>query len=164
MIIDPVAVASGPVLGVISDTHGLLRPEALERLFGVCHIVHAGDVGGPDRREGDILARLAAIAPVTAVRGNVDRDGPPAALPHDVVVEVAGRRIYVVHDIADAAPPEGVDLVVTGHSHKVAVVEKSGAVWLNPGSAGPRRFKLPVTLATVPLDVSPLAPRIHHLV
>ncbi|PZX16519.1 hypothetical protein LX81_01888 [Palleronia aestuarii] len=137
-------------IGVISDTHGLVRPEALAALQGVDHILHAGDLG-----RGDMLSPLEAIAPVVAIRGNIDREGPAAALPDRETVEIAGARFHIVHDIADldAAPAEeGWDAVVFGHSHKPGMERRDGVLFLNPGSAGPRRFSLPVTLAIVTVE------------
>lgn len=133
-------------IGVISDTHGVVRPEALAALAGVDHIVHAGDIGGPD-----VLAALAAIAPVTAVRGNNDRDSP---LPDTELIELGGRHIYVLHDLheLDLDPrAAGIDVVIAGHSHKPMREVKDGVLYLNPGSAGPRRFKLPIALARLRL-------------
>lgn len=143
--------APGPTLvGVISDTHGLLRPEAMAALEGCDLVIHAGDVGDPA-----ILDRLRSIAPVRAVRGNVDRRPPLSALPATEWVEMGGTTFYVLHileelDLDPAAV--GVDVVVYGHSHRPALERRDGVVWLNPGSAGPRRFDLPVTLARVVLD------------
>jgi putative phosphoesterase len=136
-------------IGVISDTHGLLRPEAIEALAGVDHILHAGDVGDPR-----ILERLRAIAPLTAIRGNVDVSGICGALPATEAVELAGRLFYLVHALADLdiVPQEaGVSAVVFGHSHRAEIREQAGVLYLNPGSAGPHRFELPVTLAKVEL-------------
>jgi len=139
-------MARSPVtLGVISDTHGLVRPEALAALAGVGHIVHAGDVGGQA-----VFDALVAIAPVTAVRGNNDRDAWGRRLPETATLEFAGRRIFVLHDAAELAidpRAAGVDVVIAGHSHKPKQVREGGVLHLNPGSAGPRRFKLPITLA-----------------
>ncbi|QMV17428.1 YfcE family phosphodiesterase [Granulicella sp. 5B5] len=138
------------VVGVISDTHGLLRPEALEALRGVEHILHAGDVGS-----FDILERLKVIAPVTAVRGNVDTHGACAELPGTEMVELDGCYVYMVHarEWMDIVPKAaGVGLVVYGHSHEPGVERRDGVVYLNPGSAGPRRFKLPVSVARVRID------------
>jgi uncharacterized protein len=132
-------------VGVISDTHGLLRPEALELFAGVDHIIHAGDIGSPE-----ILETLRAVAPLTAVRGNNDKGAWADAILHTEVVEIEGRLLYVLHNIAelDIDPlQKGISAVITGHSHKPAVVEKAGVMYLNPGSAGPRRFKLPLTIA-----------------
>ncbi|MBI5482112.1 MAG: metallophosphoesterase family protein [Deltaproteobacteria bacterium] len=131
-------------IGVISDTHGRLRPAALEALAGVDLIIHAGDVGAPE-----ILKELAAIAPVTAVRGNVDRGHWANRLPRTAVVEAGGARIYVLHDAAaiDLDPQAaGFAVVVTGHTHRAAMREQDGILYFNPGSAGPRRFGLPVTV------------------
>lgn len=139
------------VVGVISDTHGLLRPEAVVALEGVDHILHAGDIG-----DQAILDRLRAIAPLTAIRGNVDVAGPCAKLPATEIVELGGRLFYLVHAIEDLdiePRAAGVAAVVYGHSHQPALEERNGVMYLNPGSAGPRRFKLPVTLAK--LRISP---------
>jgi putative phosphoesterase len=138
------------IVGVISDTHGLLRPEALSALAGVDRIVHAGDVG----RE-DILRSLERVAPVTVVRGNVDLDAWARRLPSTAALEVGGVRIYVVHDVAtlDIEPKAaGVHVVVFGHSHVPAVEQRDGVLYLNPGSAGPRRFTLPVTVARLQVE------------
>lgn len=132
-------------IGVVSDTHGLLRPEVLDRLRGVSRIVHAGDVGDPG-----ILDRLAAVAPVRAVRGNVDRGGWAETLPWTEVVDVDGVMLYVLHDLAelDLEPAaSGFAAVVHGHSHRPSIETRRGVLYLNPGSAGPRRFRLPVSLA-----------------
>lgn len=132
-------------IGVISDTHGLLRPQALEALAGADHILHAGDVGEPA-----ILQELAALAPLTAVRGNVDHGAWCAELPLTQLVEIAGNTVYLLHDLADLdldPAAAGVRVVVSGHSHRPAVQERAGVLYLNPGSAGPRRFHLPVTVA-----------------
>jgi len=134
-------------VGVISDTHGLLRPEALAALAGVEHILHAGDVG-----DFGILAELRKIAPVTAIRGNVDVSGACAELPATEVVELGGRVFYLVHSVHDLdvkAESAGIDVVVSGHSHKPGIERRGGVMYLNPGSAGPRRFKLPVSVAIV---------------
>ena len=133
------------LVGVISDTHGLLRPEALVALAGVEHILHAGDVG-----DARILDALREIAPVTAIRGNVDQWGDCAELPATEYVELAGKAFYLVHseDWLDLKPEAaGLACVVSGHSHKASVQTRGGVLYLNPGSAGPRRFKLPITLA-----------------
>jgi uncharacterized protein len=132
------------VIGVISDTHGLLRPEALTALRGVEHVLHAGDVGGPE-----LLAALARIAPVTAVRGNVDIEPWAEALPQTEFVEFGGASIYMLHDLAqlDLKPEAaGMRVVVYGHSHQPKIEEKNGVLYVNPGSAGPRRFQLPISL------------------
>lgn len=135
------------VLGVISDTHGLVRPEALAALSGVEHIFHAGDVGGRA-----VVDALAEIAPVTVVRGNNDRDAWGRTLPETITVTLAGRTIHMLHDRNDLDPKlAGVDVVITGHSHKPAQQWIGVTLYLNPGSAGPRRFKLPITLARLRL-------------
>lgn len=137
-------------VGVISDTHGLLRPEALSALQGVDHILHAGDVGAPE-----ILERLAQIAPTTAIRGNIDYSGLCAALPATELVTLAGRHFYLVHALADLdLKPEaaGIDAVIYGHSHKSHLETRGGVLYLNPGSAGPRRFSLPLSLARLYLS------------
>ncbi|WP_260741080.1 metallophosphoesterase family protein [Tunturiibacter lichenicola] len=138
------------LIGVISDTHGLLRPEAMAALRGVEHILHAGDVG-----DIAILDRLRGIAPVTAIRGNVDVSGACAELPATDVVELGGQLFYLVHSVHDLdinAKAAGVAMVVSGHSHKAKVEVKDGVVYFNPGSAGPRRFSLPVTVGFVTVD------------
>ncbi len=135
------------LIGVISDTHGLLRPEAVAALKGVDHILHAGDVG-----DAGILDELRRVAPVTAIRGNVDTHGACAALPAVDFVELAGKVFYLVHSVhwLDINPVvAGVAAVVSGHSHKPEIETRGGVMYLNPGSAGPRRFKLPVTLGMV---------------
>jgi len=135
---------------VISDTHGLLRPEALAALRGVEHILHAGDVG-----DAAILAALREIAPVTAIRGNVDTSGVCAELPATDVVELGGSLFYLVHSVHDLdinPKVAGVAMVVSGHSHKAKVEVKDGVVYFNPGSAGPKRFSLPVTVGFVTVE------------
>jgi uncharacterized protein len=136
-------------IGVLSDTHGLLRPEVVEALAGVDYILHAGDVG-----DGRILEWLRRIAPLTAIRGNVDVSGVCGELPATDAVELGGRLFYLVHSLADLdidPAVAGVAVVVSGHSHRAEVEERDGILYLNPGSAGPRRFDLPVTLAKVNL-------------
>ena len=141
-----VAVGSNTLtVGVISDTHGLLRPEAVAALRGVDRILHAGDVG-----TAEVLAALKAIAPTTAVRGNVDHGAWATALPHTDVVRVGDLDIYMLHDIGtlDVDPVSaGFTIVLYGHSHQPRAESKQGVLYLNPGSAGPRRFTLPVTLS-----------------
>jgi len=167
MQVDPLAQGHNPVfddpmlLGVISDTHGLLRPEALEALAGVEHIIHAGDVGSPG-----IIPRLAEIAPITAIRGNVDTQPWARDIPAREVVTLAGRTIYVIHDLGDLdldPVAVGVDMVVSGHSHMPKVETRRGVFYLNPGSAGPRRFRLPVALARVDLASDQIRPENHEL-
>ena len=132
-------------MGVISDTHGLVRDEALAALAGSEAIVHAGDIGAPE-----VLQALRAIAPVHAVRGNNDRDEWARELPAIDVVEVGSQLLYLVHDIADLdvdPAAAGFAAVIYGHSHKPLAERRHGVLYLNPGSAGPRRFRLPVSVA-----------------
>jgi putative phosphoesterase len=138
------------LIGVISDTHGLLRPEALAALRGVEHILHAGDVG-----DIAILDALREIAPVTAIRGNVDVSGACAELPATDVVELGDKLFYLVHSVHDLdinPVAAGVAMVVSGHSHKASVTVRDGVIYFNPGSAGPRRFSLPVTVGFVTVE------------
>lgn len=131
-------------IGVVSDTHGLLRPQALERLRGVDRIVHAGDIGSPE-----VLRILEAVAPVTAVRGNNDRGAWALALPETAVLVVGTVRLYVLHDVKTlAVDPRAtaIDAVIAGHSHKPSLVEQAGVLFMNPGSIGPRRFTLPIAM------------------
>jgi uncharacterized protein len=137
-------------IGVISDTHGLLRPEATAALAGVDHILHAGDVGDPA-----ILDALAAIAPLSAIRGNIDTDGRCAELPATEIVELSGVMFYMLHDRnqLDLHPAAArISVVVSGHSHKASIEDRGGVLYVNPGSAGPRRFSLPVTLGMITLS------------
>jgi hypothetical protein len=138
------------LIGVISDTHGLLRPEAVAGLRGVEHILHAGDVG-----DMAILDALREIAPVTAIRGNVDVSGACAKLPATDVVELGDLLFYLVHSVHDLdinPAAAGVAMVVSGHSHKASVQVRDGVIYFNPGSAGPRRFSLPVTVGFVTVE------------
>jgi putative phosphoesterase len=150
-------------VGVISDTHGLMRPQALRALAGSDLIIHAGDVGA-----AEVLPALEAIAPVQAIRGNVDTGTWAGTLPETREVRVEGVRIWVLHDVQELTldpAAEGYQAVVAGHSHQPRIEKKEGVLYLNPGSAGPRRFRLPVTVARcevregkieaqlVPLDV-----------
>jgi len=138
------------IVGVISDTHGLLRPEAVAALRGSRYIVHGGDIG-----DETILRTLEAIAPVTVVRGNTDTEAWARRLPYTAVLDVDGVRIYAVHDIAqlDIDPrAAGVGVVVFGHSHRPGIEQRRDVLYLNPGSAGPRRFDLPVSLARLAID------------
>ncbi len=140
-------------IGLISDTHGLLRKEALEALRGSELIIHAGDVGKPE-----ILEELRKIAPVIAVRGNVDKERWAQGLPDAAVAEAGAVLIYVLHDVKtlDLNPTAaGFHIVVSGHSHKPGKTERDGVVYINPGSAGPRRFQLPVTVARLNLSRIP---------
>jgi putative phosphoesterase len=138
------------LIGVISDTHGLMRPEALTALRGVEHILHAGDVG-----DIAVLDALREIAPVTAIRGNVDVSGACGRLPATDVVELGDKLFYLVHSVHDLdinPVAAGVAMVVSGHSHKASVEVRGGVVFFNPGSAGPRRFSLPVTVGFVTVE------------
>jgi len=137
-------------IGVISDTHGLLRPEAVAALCGSDQILHAGDVGDPD-----ILEALARVAPVTAIRGNIDTAQWAIALPETEVLELAGVSIYMLHDLGklDLKPEAaGFKVVIYGHTHHPKLEEKNGVLYFNPGSAGPRRFKLPVSVGRLTID------------
>jgi len=148
-------------LGLISDTHDLLREDALAALAGVDRIVHAGDICSPA-----ILERLARIAPLEAVRGNNDRGAWAEALPQRKLVQVERVSILLVHDLATLAPapsPAEAGVVVYGHSHKPAIDTRNGVLYVNPGSAGPRRFKLPVSLAYLEIDGDEVRPRLHAL-
>ena len=132
-------------IGVISDTHGLLRPEAVAALNGVDHILHAGDVGDPA-----ILDVLGGIAPLTAIRGNIDRTGRCAALSPTELIDLDESTIYILHSLGDLdidPVAAGIGIVVSGHSHQPMIERRRGALYLNPGSAGPRRFSLPVSIA-----------------
>lgn len=149
------------LIAAISDTHGLLRPEALTALHGADHILHAGDIGDPE-----ILISLARIAPITVIRGNIDTSGPCALLPATEAIQLAGHLIYLIHSIRDLdLNPEvaGISLVLSGHSHKASIERRRNVLYLNPGSAGPRRFKLPVTLALIEASPATLTPRIIEL-
>ena len=153
---------SRPVLiGVISDTHGLLRPEALKALASVEHIIHAGDIGSPE-----IVARLKDIAPVTAIRGNVDTQPWAQGLPPWEVATIRGRTIYVIHD-RGTSPLDpvtaGFEMVVSGHSHCPLIETVDGVIYLNPAARAPRRFRLPITLAVVDVSAAGLRPSIQPL-
>jgi putative phosphoesterase len=147
-------------IGIISDTHGLLRPEAERGLAGVNHIIHAGDIGRPE-----IVDALRRIAPVTAIRGNVDSGEWAREYPDTRLVRLAGRSIYVLHDLKtlQADPGAGIDVIVSGHSHVPKIDTEDGVLYLNPGSAGPRRFRLPITIATLDITPGGMRPEIHDL-
>jgi len=148
-------------VGIISDTHGLLRPEVVRALDGVDVIVHAGDVGQPD-----VLSNLKHIAPVFAVRGNVDTAAWAQELPVTTVVEADGASFYVLHNLRELdLRPDGAkfDFVISGHTHQAEQFEGQGVVYLNPGSAGPKRFHLPVTLALLDLAKKPWKAEIVEL-
>jgi putative phosphoesterase len=141
------------IVGLISDTHGLLRPEALTALRGSELIIHAGDVGKPE-----ILETLCALAPVVAVRGNVDRGDWALRLPLTAVAEAGPALLYVLHDVngLDLKPAAAqINVVISGHSHKPGLSRRDGVLYVNPGSAGPRRFQLPVSVAQLDLSASP---------
>jgi putative phosphoesterase len=161
-------------IGLISDTHGLLRPEAVRALAGVRHIIHAGDIGGPE-----ILEELRRIAPVHAVRGNNDKGAWAAQIPRYLALELEGVSIQVLHDVKEIdnlrrhrplilrrhrplidPVAAGFSVVVSGHSHKPTVTERDGVQFVNPGSAGPRRFSLPVTIAFLDITTSSTRSRI----
>ncbi len=148
-------------IGVISDTHGLLRPEAVQALTGSDLILHAGDVGAEY-----VLEELEAVAPLVAVRGNVDRGVWTRGLPDSQVVEVENHLVYLLHDLEalDLAPEAaGVSVVVFGHSHQPEIRESRGVRYFNPGSAGPRRFSNPITLGFLDVTRGGLVPRVVHL-
>ena len=139
-------------IGVISDTHGLLRPEALDAVKGSDLIVHAGDIGSLE-----VIDQLAAIAPTHAVRGNIDKKSWAQDFSEDEFVEVGAALVYVLHNLEELAidpRAAGVRVVISGHSHKPSISREEGVLYLNPGSAGPRRFHLPVAVARLRLDSS----------
>jgi uncharacterized protein len=141
------------ILGLISDTHGLLRDRAVRAMQNTGHIIHAGDVGDPK-----ILEALEELAPVTAVRGNVDAAEWASKLPPTAMVNVGAVRIYVLHDVKELklnSIPSGVSIIVSGHSHKPGQETRGGIRYVNPGSAGPRRFNLPITAARLDLNSTP---------
>ena len=148
-------------IGIISDTHGLLRPEAVERLAGVDHIIHAGDIG-----RAEVIAGLRELAPTTAIRGNIDKGQWADNHPHTEWLTLGDRTFYVLHNLneLDLDPAAaGIDVVVSGHSHQPKIETIDGVLYLNPGSAGPRRFTLPIALATLELGGDALRPRIHQI-
>jgi putative phosphoesterase len=148
-------------IGVISDTHGILRPEAEQRLAGVAHIIHAGDIGRPE-----VIDMLRRIAPVIAIKGNVD-NGPWAEKYRDTEkVRLGDHSIYILHDIHDLQLDPaacGINVVISGHSHRPLIETKDGVLYLNPGSAGPHRFNLPITLAMLDLTAGGPKALLHHL-
>lgn len=144
------------IIGLMSDTHGLLRNEAMQALMQSELIIHAGDIGKPE-----IVTALKAIAPVVAIRGNIDVSPWAASLPRSETVQAGMHKIYVVHDLKDLdfdPVAQGIDIVVSGHSHKPATREINGVLYVNPGSAGPRRFRLPITVAH--LDTGQRPPKV----
>ena len=149
-------------VGLISDTHGLLRPEALDFLAGCDHIVHGGDIGN-----AAILERLAAIAPVTTVRGNNDGEAWARAIPVSAQLSIGGVVLHAIHDIKELnidPAALGVRVVVSGHSHRPSCSERNGVLYINPGSAGRRRFSLPISAAELIIDGGQVRPRIVTLV
>jgi uncharacterized protein len=147
-------------IGLISDTHGLLRPQALQALSGVERIIHGGDIGGEA-----LLHALQAIAPVEAVRGNNDQDSWALKLPWHLNLEIEGVSIHVLHDLKelpDRLAPS-CQVVISGHSHRPGIVHREGVLYVNPGSAGPRRFNLPVTLGHLWLQGGTARAEIQHL-
>jgi len=154
-------ILSSRFIGIISDTHGLLRPEALAALRGSDYIIHAGDIG-----DSAILKQLAEIAPVTAIRGNVDREAWARKIPSTNVLEVGGISIYVLHNLNELdLKPEaaGFDVVVCGHSHRPNQEMKNGVLYFNPGSAGPRRFGLPATVGRLTISAGKVSGEIVEL-
>src|SRR5215469_6055557 len=145
-------------VGVISDTHGLLRPEAIVAMRGFDHILHAGDIGDPA-----ILDQLRRLAALTAIRGNIDRRGPCAKLPATEWIELAEHKLYLIHDINkfELNPvAAGIAAVISGHSHRPSIRWHEGVLYFNPGSAGPRRFKLPISVGILEIEDRGIEPRI----
>jgi putative phosphoesterase len=148
-------------IGLISDTHDVLRPQARDALAGVAHILHAGDIC-----ESHVLADLAAIAPVTAVRGNNDRGAWARELQKTMRVELGGVSIFIVHDLAELnidPGAAGVQAVIYGHSHKPRIEERAGVLYVNPGSAGPRRFSLPVSVGFLEIKTGKISATLETL-
>ena len=134
-------------IGLVSDTHNLLRPEVLEYLRGSDHILHAGDICGEA-----VLRALAELAPLTAVRGNNDRGDWAQAIPETVTIELGGICVHMLHDLKQLVLPAGARVVISGHSHKPLLSERAGVLYVNPGSAGPRRFKLPISAGELRIE------------
>jgi len=148
-------------IGIISDTHGLLRPEAIRHLAGTDHIIHAGDIGAPEVIEG-----LRRIAPTTAIRGNIDAGEWAKNYPDTELVVLGGRAFYVLHNLEEIKldpAASGFDVIISGHSHRPRIETKTGVLYLNPGSAGPRRFKLPIAVAILVLSDQAILPRILEI-
>ena len=149
-------------LGIISDTHGLVRPEAVAFLHGCDRILHGGDIG-----DSEVLTRLSAIAPVTAVRGNNDTGAWARAIPETELFAFAGIQVYAIHDLSllDLDPvAAGIQVVVSGHSHRQRIERRDGIIFVNPGSAGPRRFKLPISVGEILVENGVIVPRTVELV
>ena len=148
-------------VGVISDTHGLLRPEAIVAMRGFDHILHAGDIGDPA-----ILDQLRRLAPLTAIRGNIDSSGRCAQLAATEWIELAGHKLYLLHDInkLDLNPvAAGIAAIISGHSHRPSIRWREGVLYFNPGSAGPRRFKLPISVGILEIKDGGIEPRIVNI-
>ena len=148
-------------IGIIADTHGIVRSSVRQALSGVSHIIHAGDIDKPE-----VLEELRQIAPITAVTGNMDKGGWAKALPVTELVEVGDSLLYILHNIDQLAiDPKvaGFAAVISGHSHRPSIVQKNGVFYINPGSAGPSRFSLPVTLIRLSISKSSISPRILNL-
>jgi uncharacterized protein len=148
-------------VGLISDTHSLLRVEAQAAMKGCDYIVHAGDIG-----DASILAKLAALAPVTAIRGNNDKGAWAQSIPASSVLSVGGIQVYVLHDLGELnfdPVAAGFRVVISGHSHRALIQERGGVLYVNPGSAGPRRFKLPVSVAELRVAGTSVHAQIHEL-
>jgi len=147
-------------IGLVSDTHGLLRAEAIEALRGSDFIVHAGDIG-----DASIVEALRALAPLTMVRGNNDLGAWARGIPELATLQVGGIAIGVVHELRDAGPlvDQRVDAIVHGHSHQPAIAERDGVLYVNPGSAGPRRFSLPVSVGEIVVEGNAMHPRLITL-
>lgn len=149
------------LIGVISDTHGLIRPESLRALRGAELIIHAGDIGKPE-----VIETLKSIAPVVAIRGNNDKEKWARKFPETAVVEVGKVRIYVIHNLKELEidpAAAGFQVVISGHSHRPSITKRNGVLFLNPGSAGPRRFKLPVSVARLRVRGESVSARIVEL-
>jgi putative phosphoesterase len=148
-------------IGIISDTHGLLRPEAIKHLAGTDHIIHAGDIGAPE-----VIEELRRIAPTTAIRGNIDTGDLAKDYPDAELVELAGRAFYVLHNLKEIKldpAASGINVIICGHSHRPKIETKNGVLYINPGSAGPRRFKLPIAVATLEFSDRALLPQILEI-
>lgn len=145
-------------IGVISDTHGLMRPQALDALRGSDLILHAGDIGA-----SAILEQLEAIAPVTAIRGNNDTDAWAKRIPERIDLDVEGVRIHMLHNLKELGDANGMNVVIAGHSHRPVIERRDGVMYLNPGSAGPRRFKLPISVASMTCSGGKVRARIIEL-
>jgi putative phosphoesterase len=149
-----------PIVGAISDTHGLLRPEVLKLFRSADLILHAGDIGDPQ-----VLEQLTVLAPTMAVRGNNDKGEWARHVPESRKIEVGGISIFMIHDIKEitASRRSGADIIVSGHSHKPSIERRDGVLYLNPGSAGPRRFKLPISVARITINKSQVTARLIEI-